>query len=84
MPIESSSYNQGTIHHGFQNYTVSVSSGCRQAGADLASSGDRHGMATANDAQHLQAALASTSVRVTVATTYVQIDAFLQANFYFS
>ena len=28
--------------------------------------------------------LASTCMRLTVATTYVQIDAFLQANLYFS
>ena len=61
-----------------------VSSSCRQAGADLASSGDWRSMATANDAQHLHTALASTYVRLTVATTYVHIDAFLQANLYFS
>ena len=75
MPIESSSYNQGTMHHGFQSYTASVSSSCWQAVVDLASSGEWHGMATA---------LASTCVRLTVATTCVQIDAFLQANLYFN
>ena len=84
MPIESSNYNQGTMHHGFQSYTVSVSSSCQDAGADLASSGEWHGVATANEAQHLHTALASTRVRLTVATTYVQIEAFLQANLYFS
>ena len=72
------------MHHGFQSYTASLSSSCRQAGADLASSGEWHGVATASDAQHPHTALASTCVRVTVATTYVQIDKFLQANLYFS
>ena len=72
------------MHHTFQSYTASVSSSCRQAGADLASSGEWHGVATANDAQHLHTALASTYVRLTVATTYMQIDAFLQANLHFS
>ena len=43
-----------------------------------------NGAATANDAQHLHTALASTYVRLTVATTDMQIDAFLQANLYFS
>ena len=84
MPIESSSYNQGTMHHGFQSFTASVSSSCRQAGADLASSGEWRGVLMANDAQHPHTALASTCVRLTVATTYVQIDAFFQANLYFS
>ena len=84
MPNESSSYNQGTVHHGFQSYTASVSSSCRQAVADLASSGEWRGVATANDAQHPHTALASTCVRLTVATAYLQIDAFLQANLYFS
>ena len=78
MPIESSSYNQGTVHHGFQSYTASVSSSCRQAGADLASSGEWHGVETANGAQHPLTALASTCVRLTVATTYVQIGAFFK------
>ena len=72
------------MHHGFQSYTASVSSSCRRAGADLASSGDRRGIATANHAQHPQAKLPSTCVRLTVATTYMQIDVFLQANLYFS
>ena len=84
MPIESSSYNQGTMHHGFQSYTASVSSSCRLAGANLASSGEWRGVAMANDAEHLHTALASTCVRLTVATTYVQINEFLQANLYFS
>ena len=83
MPIESSSYNQGTMHHGFQSYTAYVSSSCRQAGADLTSSGEWHGMAMANDAEPPHTALASTCMRLTVATTYVQVDAFLQANLYF-
>ena len=78
MPIESSSYNQGTMHYGFQSNTASVS-----IAADLASSGHRlsgsgewHGVATASDAQYPHTALASTCVRLTVATC-VQIDAFL-------
>ena len=83
MPIESSSYNQGTMHHGCQSYTASVSSSCRQTGADLASSGEWHGVATANDAQHPHTALASTCVRLTVVAMCVQIDAFLQENLYF-
>ena len=83
MPIESSSYNQGTMHHGFQCYTASVSSSCRQAGADLASSGEWQSMATANVAQHPHSALASTCMRLAVDTKYMQIDAFLQANLYF-
>ena len=78
MPIE------GTMHHTFQSYTASVSSSCQQAGADLASSGEWRGVATANDAQYPHIALASACVRLTVATTYVQIDAFLQASLYFS
>ena len=53
-------------------------------GADLASSGEWHGVAMANDAQHPHTVLASICVRLTVATTYVQIDTFLQANLYFS
>ena len=73
MPIESSSYNQGTIHHGFQSCTASVSSSCRQVGADLASSGEWRGVATANDAQ-----LAPTCVRLTVATVYVQMTRFFK------
>ena len=40
--------------------------------------------ATATDAQYPHTTLPSTCVRLTVATTYVQIDAFLQANLYFS
>ena len=64
---------------------ASVSSSCRQAGADLASSGEWHGVAMANDAQHPHTVLASsTCVRLTVATKYMQIEAFLQANLYFS
>ena len=78
------SFNQRTMHHGFQSYTASVSSSCWQAGADLASSREWRGVATANDAQHPHTALASTCIRLTVATTYVQIDVFLQANLYFS
>ena len=84
MPIESSSYNQGTMHHGFQSYTASVSSSCGQAVADLASNEEWRGMATVNDAQHPHTMLASTCVRLTVATRYMQIDAFLQADLYFS
>ena len=72
------------MHDGFESYTASVSSSCRQAGADLASSREWRSMATANDAQHPHTALASTCVRLTVATMYVQIDTFLQANLYFS
>ena len=53
---------------GEENYTASVSSSCRQAGADLASSGEWHGVATANDAQHPHTALASTCERLAVAT----------------
>ena len=41
-----------------------------------------NGAATANDAQHPHTALASTCMRLTVATTYVQIEAFLQENLY--
>ena len=55
-----------------------------QVAADLASSGEWRGVATDNDAQHLHTVLASTCMRLTVATMYVQIDAFLQANLYFS
>ena len=55
-----------------------------QVAADLASSGEWHGTATANDVQHPHTALASTCMRLTVATTYVQINAFFQANLYFS
>ena len=66
------------------NLYASVSSSCRQAGADLANSGEWRGMATANDALHPHTVLASTCVRLTVATMYVQIDTFLQANLYFS
>ena len=65
------------MHHGFQSYTASVSSSCRQAGADLSSSREWHSVAAANDAQHPHTTLASTCVRLTVAITYVQIDAFL-------
>ena len=61
-----------------------LSSSCWQAGADLASSGEWRSVATANDAQHPHTVLASTCVRLAVATTYGQIDAFLQANLYFS
>ena len=78
MSIESSSYNQGTMHHGFQSYTAFVSSSCRQAGADLASSGEWHIMVTASDAQHPHTALAFTCVRLTVATTYVQMTRFFK------
>ena len=63
-------------------YTASVSSSCRQAGADSASSREWCGLATANDAQHPHTALASTCVTLTIATTYVQRDAFLQANLF--
>ena len=49
-----------------------LSSSCRQLDADLASSGEWCGMATAYDAQHPHTALASTCVRLTVATTYVR------------
>ena len=73
-----------TKDHGFQSYTASVSSSCRQAGADLASSVEWRSMATANDAQHPHTALASTCMRLTVATTYVQTDVFLHTNLYFS
>ena len=52
--------------------------------ADLASSGEWRGVTTASDAQYPHTVLASTCVRLTVATTCVQIDAFLQANLYFS
>ena len=38
---------------GFKAYTASVSSSCRQAGANLASSGEWRGVATANDALRL-------------------------------
>ena len=62
---------------------ASVSSSCWRAGTDLASSREWHGVAMANNAQHPHTVLASTCVRLTVATTYVQIDAFLQANLYF-
>ena len=61
-----------------------VSSSCRQAGADLASSGEWHGVATANDAQLPHTALASTCMSLAVATTYMQIDVFLKTNLYFS
>ena len=50
----------------------------------MASCGDRHGVAMANDAQHPHTALASTCVRFTVATAYERINMFLQANLYFS
>ena len=65
-------------------YTASVSSSCRKAGADLASSGEWRGVATASIAQHPHTALASTCVRLTVASTFVQSDVFFQANLYFS
>ena len=71
------------MHHGFQSYTASVSSSCQQAGADLASSVEWRGMATANYAQYMHTALASTCLRLTVVTTYVQIDAFLTSKFIF-
>ena len=67
----------------FQSYTASVSNSCWQAGADLASSGEGRGTAKGNDAQHPHTALASTCMSLTVATTYVQTDVFLQANLYF-
>ena len=57
---------------------------CQVAGADLTSSGNRRGVATPEHAYHQHAALLSTCMRLTVATTHVQIDAFLQANLYFS
>ena len=63
---------------GFKAILHLCSSSCRQAGADLASSGEWHGMATANDAQHPQTALASTCVRLTVATMYVQMTRFFK------
>ena len=66
------------MHHGFQSYTASESSSCRQAGADLASSGEWRSVATANDAQHPHAALTSTCVRLTVATMYVQMTRFFK------
>ena len=66
------------MHHGFQSYTASVSSSCRQAGADLASSGEWRSMAMANDAQHPHTVLASTSVRLTVATMYMQMTCFFK------
>ena len=69
---------RGTMHHGFQSYTASVSSSCWQAGADLASSGEWRGVAMANDAQHPHTALASTCVRLTVATTLVQMTRFFK------
>ena len=47
-----------------------------QVAAGLASSGEWHSVAMTNDAQHPHTALASTCVRLTVATN-VQIDAFL-------
>ena len=72
------------MHHGFESYRASESSSCRLAGADLASSGEWSGVTMANDAQHQHTAMASTCVRLTVATTYVQIEVFLQANLYFS
>ena len=68
---------------GFKAILRLCSSSCRQAGADLASSREWRSVATANDAQHLHTMLVSTCVRLTVGTTYVQIDAFLQANLYF-
>ena len=68
---------------GFKLKAISVSSSCRQAGADLASSREWHDVATANDAQHPHTALASTCMRLTVTTMYVQIDVFFQANLYF-
>ena len=84
MTIEISSYNQGTMHHGFQSNTASLSSSYRRADADLASSREWRGVAMANDAQHPHTALATTCMRLTVATTYMQIDAFLEENLYFS
>ena len=66
------------MHHGFQSYTAPVSSSCRQAGANLDSSGEWRSVATANDAQHPHTALASTCVRLTVATTYVQMTRFFK------
>ena len=56
---------------------------CQVAGANLSSSGDRRGVATAYQAYDPHTALASTCVRLTVVTTYMKIDAFLQANLYF-
>ena len=60
---------------------------CQEAPGErvpTASSGDRRGVATANHAYHPHITLASTRVRLTVVTTYVENDAFLQANLYFS
>ena len=60
---------------------------CQEAPGErltTASSRDWHGVATANHAQHPHVALASTRVRLTVVTMYVEIDAFLQANLNFS
>ena len=56
----------------------------KQVTADLASSREWRGVAMANDAQHPHTVLASTCVRLTAATTFVQIDAFFQVNLYFS
>ena len=59
---------------------------CQEATGErvlMASSGDRHGVATANHAWHPHAVLASTYMRLTVVTTYMQIDVFLEANLYF-
>ena len=68
----------GTMHHRFQSYTASVSSSCRQADADLASSGEWCSVAMANDAQHPHTTLASTCVKLTVATMYVQMTLFFK------
>ena len=54
-----------------------------QVAADLASSGEWHGTATANDVQHPHTALASTCMRLTVATTYVQIRRVSSSTFIF-
>ena len=57
---------------------------CQVAGADMSNSGDWHGVAMAYQAYHPQTALASTCMKLTVVSMYVKIDAFLQANLYFS
>ena len=54
---------------------------CQVAGADLSSSGDRLGEATAYQAYHPHTMLASICMRVTVVSTCVKIDVFLQANY---
>ena len=82
--IHGSSYNQGTMHHGFRSYTASVSSSCRQAGADLASNGEWRGVATANDAQP-PAHCAGFYLHETHCSYNVRADdAFFKANLYFS